>query len=86
VTRIGAMTPYAHIVADDGLTDDCEVLVEAAEAVGDIQVRNMGTIGGNLAHADPASDLPAAALAADATIVVQGRDGERSVPADEFFL
>lgn len=86
VTTIGAMTPYADIAADDGLAEDCEVLSEAAEAVGDIQVRNMGTIGGNLAHADPASDLPAAALAADATLVVQGRDGERTVPADEFFL
>lgn len=86
VTTIGAMTPYADIAGDDGLAEDAEVLVEAAAAVGDIQVRNMGTIGGNLAHADPASDLPAAALAADATLVVQSRDGERSVPADEFFL
>jgi carbon-monoxide dehydrogenase medium subunit len=86
VTSIGAMTPYADIAADDGLAEACEVLSEAAAAVGDIQVRNMGTIGGNLAHADPASDLPAASLAADATLVVQGRDGERAVPADEFFL
>jgi carbon-monoxide dehydrogenase medium subunit len=86
VTTIGAMTPYADIAGDEDLRDDAEVLGEATAAVGDIQVRNMGTIGGNLAHADPASDLPAAALAADATVVVHGRDGERSVPADDFFL
>jgi carbon-monoxide dehydrogenase medium subunit len=86
VTTIGAMTPYADIAGDDTLNQTAEVLAEAAAAVGDIQVRNMGTIGGNLAHADPASDLPAAALAADAMLVIQGRDGERSVPADDFFL
>ncbi len=85
-TSVGAMTPYADIAGDDALRDDCSVVSEAAQAVGDIQVRNRGTIGGNLAHADPASDLPAAALAADATVVVEGRDGERSVPADDFFL
>jgi carbon-monoxide dehydrogenase medium subunit len=85
-TTIGAMTPYAEIAADDALWDDATVLAEAAQAVGDIQVRNRGTIGGNLAHADPASDLPGAALAADVSLIVQGPDGERTVPADDFFV
>ncbi|MDZ7702428.1 MAG: xanthine dehydrogenase family protein subunit M [Halobacteriales archaeon] len=86
VTTIGAMTPYADIVDDAALREASTAFAEATAAVGDIQVRNRGTVGGNLAHADPASDLPGAALAADATVVVQGRDGERSVPAEEFFV
>lgn len=85
--RVGAMTTYAAVAdEDDGLWDDAEVVANAAHEVGDIQVRNRGTIGGNIAHADPASDLPAAMLAADATIHVRGSDGLREVPADDFFL
>ena len=61
-------------------------LEEAVAWVGDVQVRNRGTIGGNLAHGDPAADLPGAALASNATLVVEGPDGERKVPADEFFF
>jgi carbon-monoxide dehydrogenase medium subunit len=83
---IGAMTTYATIADSGVVADGAPTLAEAAAAVGDRQVRNMGTIGGNIAHADPASDLPAAVIAADATVVVEGRDGERTVPADEFFL
>lgn len=83
-TRIGAMTTYAELVADDEL-DRTTGLSEAAASIADAQVRNMGTIGGNVAHADPAADLPAAVLAADATIHVQGPDDERTVPASSFF-
>jgi len=85
VTTIGAMTVYADIAGDDQLWAESTVLAEATSKVGDRQVRNRGTIGGNIAHADPASDLPAAALAADATVHVHGPDGERSVPIDDFF-
>ncbi|GAB3316195.1 FAD binding domain-containing protein [Haloplanus salinarum] len=83
---IGGLTNYATIDESDAVRENVEVFAEAAHAVGDVQVRNRGTVGGNLAHADPASDLPAAALAADATMVVQGPDGERRVDADDFFL
>ncbi|MWV38414.1 xanthine dehydrogenase family protein subunit M [Natrialba sp. INN-245] len=83
---VGALTTYATIADDDELWDELPVLAEAAHEVGDIQVRNRGTIGGNVAHGDPASDLPAAVLAADATVVVQGPDGERRIDVDDFFL
>jgi len=84
-TRVGAMTPYAPIADDDRLWDDVTVVAEAASQIGDRQVRNRGTIGGNIAHADPASDLPGAVLAADATVHVRGPDGERTVASDDFF-
>mgnify|MGYP000306645359 FL=1 len=84
-TTIGAMTVYADIANDDRLWNDTTVFAEATSKVGDRQVRNRGTIGGNIAHADPASDLPAAVLAADATVHVHGPDGERSVAIDDFF-
>lgn len=61
-------------------------LGDAASVVGDVQVRNKGTIGGNLAHADPASDIPAAFLALNGTVNVTGPDGDRSIAADDFFL
>jgi carbon-monoxide dehydrogenase medium subunit len=82
---VGANTTYATIADSDVVQEGTPVLAEAAHAVGDRQVRNMGTIGGNIAHADPASDLPGAVIAADATVVVQGREGERTVAADDFF-
>jgi carbon-monoxide dehydrogenase medium subunit len=85
--HVGAMTTYATVAdEDEGLWGDAAVVAHAAHEVGDIQVRNRGTIGGNVAHADPASDLPAAVLAADATIHVRGPDGDREIPADDFFL
>ncbi|MFB6298521.1 MAG: xanthine dehydrogenase family protein subunit M [Salinirussus sp.] len=83
---IGANTTYAEIADSGVVADGAPALAEAAAAIGDVQVRNMGTIGGNLAHADPASDLPGTALAEDATMVLQGADGEREVPADDFFF
>ncbi|MFB6107740.1 MAG: xanthine dehydrogenase family protein subunit M [Haloplanus sp.] len=83
---VGALTTYATIADSETVQENVSVLAEAAHEVGDVQVRNRGTIGGNVAHADPASDLPAAVLAADATMVVQGPDGERRVDADDFFF
>jgi len=83
---IGATTTYADVLADGRLGTVAPAFAAAIAAVGDRQVRNRGTVGGNLAHADPASDLPGAALAADATVTVQGPDGSREVGADEFFL
>ena len=84
-TRIGAMTTYAEIEASDEVHRASPVIAEAASHVGDLQVRNAGTIGGNIAHADPASDLPASILVADATIHVAGPDATRSIAAENFF-
>ncbi|MFB6299210.1 MAG: xanthine dehydrogenase family protein subunit M [Halobacteriales archaeon] len=85
-TTFGALTNYVDIADSDDAWADCTALAEAAHAVGDVQVRNMGTLGGNLAHSDPASDLPAAAMASNATIHAQGRDGSRTIDADDFFM
>lgn len=82
----GALTTYATIAASDDAWEHTPTLAEAAHEVGDIQVRNRGTIGGNVAHSDPASDLPAAVLASDATITAQGPDGEREIAADDLFV
>lgn len=85
-TVVGALTTYADVVGSDPLWDRATVLAEAAGEVGDVQIRNRGTIGGNLAQADPGGDLPAAAVAADATVLMRGADGERAIPAEEFFV
>lgn len=84
-TYIGANTTYAEVTKDEVLQDSSEVLTEAVTHIGDIQVRNKGTIGGNLAYSDPDSDLPAATLVADITIVARSQDGERRIDADKFF-
>src|SRR5687767_1367027 len=81
--RIGALTTHAELAAAGDLP---AVLSEAAGMIGDVQVRNRGTIGGNLAHADPASDLPTVMVALDATLHVVGPNGRRSIPASLFFL
>ncbi|WP_066414794.1 FAD binding domain-containing protein [Halorubrum aethiopicum] len=83
---VGAMTRYSDFLDAEAAHEHAPAFAAAVGAVGDEQVRNRGTVGGNLAHADPASDLPGAALASDATVVVEGPDGERSVPAEEFFF
>jgi carbon-monoxide dehydrogenase medium subunit len=83
---VGAMTTYSDFIGEDRSEEHAPALYHAVRQVGDTQVRNRGTVGGNLAHADPASDLPGAALASDATIVVTGPDGERRVSADDFFF
>lgn len=85
VVEIGALTNYSTVAGDETFHDAIPAVAQAAQAIGDVQVRNRGTVGGNLAHADPASDLPAAALAADATLHAEGPDGHRTIPADDFF-
>jgi carbon-monoxide dehydrogenase medium subunit len=77
---VGAMTTHTEVARSD-----LGLLSEAAGTIADPQVRHRGTIGGSLAHGDPASDLPAVALAADATLVARGPGGEREIPASEFF-
>jgi carbon-monoxide dehydrogenase medium subunit len=82
---IGAMTTHAEIAASDLLERDSPLLKQTARHIGDIQVRNRGTIGGSLAHADPAADYPAAVLALDAQLVARSRTGERVIEAKDFF-
>src|SRR5207253_71148 len=83
---IGALTRHHDLEHSDLLGAQAALLRHAAGQVGDPQVRHRGTIGGSIAHGDPASDLPAVLLALDADLVLQGPDGERTVPADAFFL
>ena len=83
--RIGALTTHAELAASSELTAQCPALAEAAGTIGDPAVRNRGTIGGNVAHADPASDLPTVLRALDATIVVTADGGERGIPVADFF-
>jgi len=82
---IGAATTHADIAANSALAEHAPMMVHAAGAIGDIQVRNKGTIGGSMAHADPAADWPAALLAADANVNIQGPAGSRVVDIDQFF-
>jgi aerobic carbon-monoxide dehydrogenase medium subunit len=83
--EIGATTTHSEIAASALLRDKCPMLAEAAAEIGDAQVRNRGTIGGSIAHADPASDFPAVVLALDADIQLKGKKGDRSVKASAFF-
>ncbi len=83
---IGAMTRYADALASDEVRSGCPVLGECIEVIGDPQVRNVGTLGGSVAHADPAADLPTALLALDAEVEVTGPDGARAVAAGDFFV
>ncbi|MYA62893.1 MAG: xanthine dehydrogenase family protein subunit M [Dehalococcoidia bacterium] len=83
---IGAMTTYQELATSDAVASNAAVLGEAAASVADPQVRNMGTIGGSLAHADPAGDLPAVAIALNAEIVATSSGGERIISADDFFI
>ena len=83
---IGAMTTHAEIEASDLLRKRCPLLPQTAMTIADVQVRNQGTIGGSIAHADPAGDIPAAVLALDAEIRVVGPKGERVIKAGDFFL
>jgi carbon-monoxide dehydrogenase medium subunit len=83
--QIGALTTHAELAASKELKTTSAALAEAAAGIGDPAVRNRGTIGGNVAHADPASDLPTVLVALDATIVVAGSKGERTIQADRFF-
>ena len=85
VIRIGALTTHAELAASADLRHAAPALADAAGMVGDPAVRNRGTIGGNIAHADPASDLPTVLVALDARMVASGPGGERTIPAGEFF-
>jgi carbon-monoxide dehydrogenase medium subunit len=82
---IGAMTPHADVAASDLVRTEAPLVAAAAAVIGDRQVRHLGTLGGSLAHADPAGDLPAVAVALDATMVVVGESGRRDVAARDFF-
>ena len=82
---IGARTRHCDVQASGLLRSDAPILSHAAGQVGDPQVRHRGTIGGSIAHADPASDLPAVLLALGGSFVAQGPSGTREIPATEFF-
>jgi carbon-monoxide dehydrogenase medium subunit len=82
---IGALTPHMDVGSSEILAEHVPVLRHAAQQVGDPQVRHRGTLGGSLAHADPASDLPAVCLALDATFVAHGSSGSREIPSTAFF-
>ena len=84
--RIGAMTTHYQIESNARLLELCPLLPQCAAQIGDVQVRNKGTIGGSLAHADPAADWPAAILALDAEMVAVSPEGERTIQASDFFV
>lgn len=84
--RIGAMTTYAALAGSAELRRALPMLANAMLCIGDPQVRNRGTIGGSLVHADPAADLPAIMLATDAVLTVVGPNGTRQIAAADFFL
>ena len=83
--EIGAATVHHDVGTSALIRHRCPMLAEAASEIGDSQVRHRGTLGGSLAHADPAADYPAVVLALDATIQLRGPKGEREVPARNFF-
>src|ERR1041384_1061383 len=84
--RIGATTTHYQIESSDLLKSICPLLPECAAHIGDLQVRNKGTIGGSLAHSDPAGDWPAAILALNAELVAVSKNGERTIKAEDFFV
>jgi aerobic carbon-monoxide dehydrogenase medium subunit len=83
---IGALATHDAVEQSDALESQCPLLPETASVIGDMQVRNRGTIGGSLAHADPAADYPGAILALDGEIVATGPKGTRTIPARDFFV
>ncbi|RFU20138.1 FAD binding domain-containing protein [Geodermatophilus marinus] len=83
---VGAMTTHHDVLVDPLIAEHAPLLVQATETVADRQVRARGTFGGALAHADPAGDLAAVALALDAEMVIAGSGGRRTVPAADFFV
>lgn len=82
---LGPMTRQRAMETSTALAAACPLLVEAIGHIGHVQIRNRGTVGGSLAHADPAAELPAVAVALGAEMVVRSTKGERVVPAQEFF-
>jgi len=83
---IGAMTTHYQIESSTLLQKICPLLPECASQIGDVQVRNKGTIGGSIAHADPAGDWPAAVIALSAEMIAVGKNGERAIKANDFFI
>jgi carbon-monoxide dehydrogenase medium subunit len=86
VVAVGALTTYATLAHSDVIRRHFALLSDAASVIGDPQVRNRGTIGGAVSHADPAADMTAIVMALKADIVVKGPNGERTVKADDFFV
>lgn len=84
--RIGAGTRYTDILRSETVAEVCPLLVRAIPAVAHEAIRNRGTIGGSLAHADPASELPACMMALNATLVLRSKEGSRQLLAEAFFL
>ena len=82
---VGALTTHAAVAESELIRKSCPILAEAAGQIADPAVRNKGTLGGNIAHADPGSDLPGVLVALDATVFVEGRSGKRQVKARGFF-
>ena len=83
---IGALTTHAEVVRDPLVREHCGLVSEATATVADPAVRHRGTLGGSLAHADPAGDLPAVALALGATLIARGPAGDREIGAADFFV
>jgi len=83
---IGATTTHYQLESSQLLQNICPLLPDCARSIGDVQVRNKGTIGGSLAHSDPAGDWPAAILALDGELICVGPNGERTVKAENFFV
>jgi aerobic carbon-monoxide dehydrogenase medium subunit len=83
---IGALTVHADIAASDLVRKQLPGLADAASMIGDVQVRNRGTIGGSVAHADPAADLPVILTALNASFMLQSTSGKRTIAADDFFV
>jgi carbon-monoxide dehydrogenase medium subunit len=82
---IGSAVTYREALESALVAERAPLLIEVIHDIGDVQVRNVGTLGGSLAHADPASDMPAAVLALDATLALRSTEGQRSGPVDGFF-
>jgi carbon-monoxide dehydrogenase medium subunit len=83
---IGAMTTHAELASHPDIRDTAPIITDAASHIGDPQVRNRGTLGGSLAHADPGADLPSVMLALGASLTAVGPNGPRVIPADDFFV
>ena len=84
--KIGALTREADLDHSDLIREKYPIFTDASKLIADPQVRNMGTVGGNIAHGDAANDHPAVMLALRAEVVITGKEGERTVPIDEFFM
>ena len=84
--RIGALTTHQEVASSAEVQANCSILTEAVGGIGDPAVRNRGTIGGNVSHADPASDYPTVLTALGASFEIQGPSGTRTVAADDFFV